>query len=100
MRLVGVVAGEDQAGYEWGWRYRKSLDLVRSWVRQWDPVTQDEPLGWHKRPTGLVVRKAPRRAEDPAYNRERCVHGTYLEAGQCSIAEVCDWFPGVRSVVR
>lgn len=42
--------------------------------------TQDEPAGWHKRPT-WPVRQAPRRDEEPDHNRPRCVHGCYLHDG-------------------
>ena len=51
----------------------------------WDPDTQDEPTGWHKRPT-TPARQAPRRDEQPDYNRPRCVHGCYLHDGCRTIA--------------
>ncbi|MFC7791329.1 hypothetical protein [Streptomyces cinereoruber] len=42
--------------------------------------TQDEPHQWHKRPT-TPARRAPRRAEQPHYNRPRCRHGHYIAEG-------------------
>jgi hypothetical protein len=44
------------------WCYPQDLDLVRAAVRAWDPDTQDEPEGWHKR--NLHVHVVPRREDD------------------------------------
>ncbi|MFJ9114465.1 hypothetical protein ACIRJO_02835 [Streptomyces sp. NPDC102394] len=52
------------------------------------PDTQDEPLGWHKR-AGADIRLAPHRDQDPEHNRPRCVHGSYLGADFCEHAAVC-----------
>lgn len=81
IRVIGVPKDPAQAmGYDWGWCYPRDPEVVCQWLRVWDPLTQDEPMGWHKRPSALV-RRAPNRGADPEYNRPRCVHGCYIEAG-------------------
>ncbi|MFD5788636.1 hypothetical protein ACFWH1_18685 [Streptomyces sp. NPDC127037] len=79
IRLIALPHGED-GYYEHGWCYPRDPELVAEHVAAWDPDTQDEPAGWHKRPT-YPVRRAPRRDEEPQYNRDRCVHGCYVEDG-------------------
>lgn len=80
LRLITVPHGEKN-GWDYGWCYPRDTAAVRAALEGYDPDTQDEPMGWHKRP-GADVRKAPRREEDPEYNRPRCQHGAYL-AEQC-----------------
>lgn len=81
IRVIGVPKAEDQAmGYDWAWCYPKDPELVVEFLRDWAPQVQDEPLGWHKRPTG-IVRRAPDRHWDRQYNRSRCVHGCYIHEG-------------------
>ncbi|MFD0209173.1 hypothetical protein ACFVH9_08545 [Streptomyces hirsutus] len=79
IRLIAVPHG-DMTGYAHGWCYPRDPELVAKSVAEWAPATQDEPAGWHKRPT-WPVRRAPRRDADPTYNRARCVHGCYLDEG-------------------
>lgn len=89
-RLIALPLGEAGGwGYSFGWCYPRDPDLIVKAVRAWDPETEDEPMGWHKRACGL--RRAPRREEKPEYNLPRCVHGDYVETG-------CRTFncPGVR----
>lgn len=81
IRLIAVPKGEDgEWGYDHGWCYPRDPELVARAVADWNPDTQDEPTGWHKRPTH-PVRRAPRREEEPEHNRPRCVHGCYLADG-------------------
>jgi hypothetical protein len=96
-RLVGVaVDAEPMDGATWGWCYTDPHALAAA-VRIWDPGVQDEPLGWHKRPTD-TIRKAPHRAEDPEYNRPRCVHGNYIDTSTaCGHDPYCpDFAPSRR----
>lgn len=79
IRLIAVPL-DDTLGYDHGWCYPRDPALVAAAVAAWDPDTQDEPTGWHKRPT-MPVRRAPRHDEQPDYNRPRCVHGCYLHDG-------------------
>lgn len=79
-RLVTVPHG-DLTGWDYGWCYPQDTAAVLAALADYDPDTQDEPMGWHKRP-GCAVRKAPRRQERPEYNRPRCQHGAYLDE-QC-----------------
>lgn len=88
-RLVGL---EKNGCYSFGWCYRNRRAILAA-VAVWDPDVQDEPLGWRKRAGGM--RRAPRREEDPQYNRARCVHGTYVDATFCERVRVCASFPGV-----
>jgi len=64
IRLFAVARddpfGGERSGADWGWCYPRDPDVVRRSVAAWDPDTQDEPRGWHKRP-GANVRRAPRR---------------------------------------
>lgn len=76
MRLITVPHGE-RNGWDYGWCYPRDEAAVRAALESYDPDTQDEPMGWHKRP-GADVRRAPRRDECPEYNRPRCQHGAYL----------------------
>ncbi|MEU6595065.1 hypothetical protein ABZ923_38710 [Streptomyces sp. NPDC046881] len=81
IRLIAVPHGPDGAfGYDYAWCYPKDPELVRRAVAQWNGDTQDEPTGWHKRPT-REIRRAPHREEAADYNRPRCVHGCYLHEG-------------------
>lgn len=78
IRLLAIPRGvEGDCGYDHGWCYPRDPEIVIAAVAAWDSDTQDEPTGWHKRPTH-PVRQAPRRHENPEYNRPRCVHGTYI----------------------
>lgn len=67
-------------GYDHGWCYPLDPKVVTAAVAAWDPDTQDEPVGWHKRPTPSA-RRAPHRDREPDYNRPRCQHGCYLHEG-------------------
>ena len=78
-RLVMVEKADPYGGYEYGWCYEKRDGLlVQAALLIWEPEMQDEPQFWHKRP-GMNVRKAPRRALNPMYNRDRCSHGSYMD---------------------
>lgn len=80
IRLIAVPADEHEAWrYDYGWCYPRDPAAIAASVAAWDSDRQDEPLGWHKRPT--EIRQAPRRDEDPHYNRPRCAHGCYLDDG-------------------
>jgi hypothetical protein len=77
-RNARVVISEDvpdPMGYRHGWCYRGMLAAAAA-AAAWDPLTQDEPAGWHKRATP-GVRRAPDRDPDHELNRGRCVHGAY-----------------------
>ncbi|WP_435610019.1 hypothetical protein [Streptomyces sp. C10-9-1] len=88
-RLVGVPDdGDGSAAY--GWCYG-SLAAIVAAVAVWDPATQDEPLGWHKR-AGEPARRAPERHRDPDHNRARCVHGSYRHTGRCDRTPYCTEF--------
>lgn len=80
IRLIAVPRQGGEWGYDHGWCFPRDPDVVREAVAEWDPDTEDEPSGWHKRPTS-PVRRAPRRDEYPHYNRPRCIHGCYLHDG-------------------
>ncbi|GAA2946377.1 MULTISPECIES: hypothetical protein [Streptomyces] len=81
IRLLAIPKGNDgNWSYDHGWCYPRDPQQVTAAVAAWDPDTQDEPTGWHKRPTH-PVRWAPLRHEDPECNRARCVHGPYLAEG-------------------
>lgn len=81
IRLLAIPHGEaGQWGYDHAWCYPRDPGIVREAVAEWDPDIEDEPSGWHKRPT-VPAREAPRRNEAPAYNRPRCVHGCYIHDG-------------------
>ncbi|MFJ5037999.1 hypothetical protein [Streptomyces parvulus] len=97
LRLIAVHA-DDPTGYDHGWCYARDPEAVAAAVAAWDPDTQDEPAGWHKRAT-WPVRQAPRRSENPTYNRARCVHGCYLDQGCRTVncKEVLRYQDGVRS---
>lgn len=75
-------------GWDWAWCFRGPRELVAG-LFVWNPETQNEPLGWHKRPTYLRSRVAPRAAEQPEYNRLRCIHGCYPEDGICGVDRFC-----------
>lgn len=79
IRLIAVPHGDDLC-YDHGWCFPRDPAAVRQAVAAWDPDTQDEPAGWHKRPT-WPARQAPRRGEEPDYNRPRCLHGCYIDEG-------------------
>lgn len=76
IRLIAVPHGVT-TGYDHAWCYPCDPEAVVQAAAEWDPETQDEPAGWHKRAT-WPARRAPRR--DPAY-RPRCVHGCRIGAG-------------------
>ncbi|GGZ23778.1 hypothetical protein GCM10010387_16260 [Streptomyces inusitatus] len=78
IRVICVPTGET-GGYDHAWCYPRDPAAVEAAVEKWDPETQDEPTGWHKRPTS--PRRAPRRDEEPEYNRPRCEHGCYIADG-------------------
>ncbi|MBT2384504.1 hypothetical protein [Streptomyces sp. ISL-11] len=74
--------------WDYGWCYDSALAAIAC-VHVWNPETQNEPLGWKKRPTGEVVRTAPRADADPQYNRPRCLHGNYPSDGPCRTDPYC-----------
>jgi len=81
IRLIAIPQGEaGQWGYGHAWCYPRDPDAVREAVDEWDPDIEDEPSGWHKRPTASV-RRAPNRGQAPNYNRPRCLHGCYVHDG-------------------
>lgn len=86
LRLVAVPPGE-MTGPDYAWCYPHDMAAVLAALADYDPDTQDEPMGWHKRP-GPAIRQAPRRAERPQYNRPRCRHGAYLHE-QCRRDQFC-----------
>lgn len=77
IRLLAVPHGDRYLGSDYGWCYRRDPDAVRAHVRAWNPDTEDEPPGWHKRP-GAEVRRAPHRDPHDPRNGVRCEHGAYL----------------------
>ncbi|MFD3978327.1 hypothetical protein ACFWR6_07040 [Streptomyces griseus] len=80
LRLIAVPVGEERAwGYDFAWCYPRDIVAVMASVAAWDSERQDERTGWHKRPT--EARQAPRRDEEPEYNRARCAHGCHLDDG-------------------
>lgn len=84
LRLVGCPHTEPGTltWPEFGWCYSRSAPHAPALaLAAFDPVTQDEPLGWHKRAGD--IRRAPVRAADPHHNRERCQHGKYLADRDC-----------------
>ena len=81
IRLIAVPHGEaGQWGYDFAWCFPRDPETVRAAVAAWNLDTQDEPAGWHKRPTA-DIRRAPRRDEEPDCNRPRCLHGCYIDDG-------------------
>lgn len=81
IRLIAVPHGPDRmTSYDHGWCYPRDPAAVEAAYATWDPETQDEPTGWHKRAT-RPARRAPSRERDPAHNRPRCVHGCYHDQG-------------------
>lgn len=86
-RLVLVEKADPFSGYVYGWCFEKRDTLmVRAALLIWDPETQDEPQFWHKR--AGKVRRAPKRGVNPMYNRDRCVHGSYMD-GPCERDQFC-----------
>lgn len=81
IRLIAIAHGpEGRWSYDYAWCYPRDPQAVQASVAAWNSTTQDEPTGWHKRPTA-TSRRAPQRNRDPRYNRDRCVHGPYLDEG-------------------
>jgi hypothetical protein len=80
IRVIAVPHG-GTTGYDHAWCYPRDPATVEAAIEQWDPATEDEPLGWHKRAT-TKPRRAPHRDRDRAYNQPRCRHGDYLH-GTC-----------------
>ncbi|MFC8463381.1 hypothetical protein [Streptomyces sp. NPDC057250] len=78
LRLIAVPHGETR-GYDHAWCYPRDPALIEAAVAAWDSDTQDEPDGWHKRPT-VPPRRAPDRDRAPALNAARCHHGSPLAA--------------------
>lgn len=86
-RLV-ITPKESLYRWVWGWCFDGPVEAILA-MRVWDPETQNEPVGWKKRPTSLTVRQAPRADEDPEHNRHRCIHGDYPDDGPCTKAQYC-----------
>ncbi|WP_158920600.1 hypothetical protein [Streptomyces sp. NBRC 109706] len=81
IRLIATPHGsEGLTSYDHGWCYPRDPAAVEAAYTAWDPNTQDEPDGWHKRATH-PARRAPHRESDPEYNRPRCAHGCYSDQG-------------------
>lgn len=81
IRVIAVPKNDPYSvGYDFAWCYPRNPRTVVGWLQAWNPATQDEPLGWHKRPTSFI-RQAPERDSEPVYNRLRCVHGCYIDGG-------------------
>lgn len=80
-RLI-VVPVEEQpwSGWDYGWCYPRDPAVVKAAVAAWDPETEHEPAGWHKRPWTDMVRVAPSPA-GTAHNRPRCEHGSQMDDG-------------------
>lgn len=75
--------------WTYGWCYDGRTPIAAA-LKVWDPQTQNEPLGWKKRPATMAIRVAPRMAEgDPHYNRPRCEHGGYPDDGPCATDPFC-----------
>lgn len=95
-RLIGIpkaLRGTEQEWIPaWGWCFRGELALMAA-VSVWDPLTEDEPLGWHKRAGD--PRRAQMRHQKMDYNQLRCVHGSYLAHGECAVDRHCQEFRGV-----
>ncbi len=83
-RLVCVHDDDPHGCAAYGWCYRSLAALIAS-ATVFEPDTQDEPVGWHKR-AGADIRRAPN------HNRPRCVHGSYLASGQCAHSQFCEDF--------
>src|SRR3546814_17283275 len=77
-RLVCVYDDDPAGCAAYGWCYRSLAALIAA-AAVYEPDTQDEPLGWHKR-AGADVRRAPDRDQDPTPHRARCDPGRYLHA--------------------
>ena len=84
--LMTPVAMPDIWSY--GWCYADPTLAVVGMVA-WDPATEDEPAGWHKRPTA-VIRQAPHR---PPGAPVRCRHGHWPLMGQCENVGCEAWRP-------
>jgi hypothetical protein len=85
-RLV-MTPKSDLRIWDYGWCYESPTTLTLA-LRAWDPRTQNEPLGFKKRPTPQA-RRAPHGDQDPHYNRPRCAHGQYIDDGPCPAVLVC-----------
>ena len=81
IRLIAVPQGMGDPGYEHAWCFPRDPEAVETAAADWNPETQDEPTGWHKRATH-PPRLAPHRDQEPGYNRPRCLLG-------CSLADGC-----------
>jgi hypothetical protein len=82
IRLIAVSVDPDQgwSGWDYAWCYPRTPALVKAAVAAWDPDTQHEPAGWHKRPSMDFIRVAPAPA-DTEHNRPRCEHGSWMDDG-------------------
>lgn len=80
-RLV-LTPKTDPRFWDYGWCYNNPTEVLLA-MKVWNPETQNEPLGWKKRPTYDLVRTAPRAEEEPEYNRPRCEHNHYIGDGPC-----------------
>lgn len=90
-RLVALPAAASGI-WLYGWCYANMPALLAS-ATLFDPDTENEPYGWHKR-AGAFVRVAPRPQDckREGYNTPRCVHGSWLSQGQCTVVDVCASF--------
>lgn len=85
-RLVMTPKADTRLWF-YGWCYDTALAATAA-MKVWTPETQNEPLGWKKRP-GRFLRTAPRTDEEPQHNRPRCIHGRYPDDGPCEKDPFC-----------
>ncbi|MFI0265565.1 hypothetical protein [Streptomyces luteogriseus] len=86
-RLVLLNKADVYGGYTYGWCFERTGGLlVKAALLIWEPEMQDEPQFWHKR--AGPARRAPQRGVNPMYNRDRCVHGSYMDA-PCERDQFC-----------
>jgi hypothetical protein len=88
-RLIGALSQIEESHPVYGWCFNGQLALMAA-VALWDPETEDEPLGWHKRAGS--PRRARQRHLAPEHNRPRCIHGSYFANGRCAVTEFCEEF--------
>lgn len=78
-----------------GWAYRSEAPLLAA-LASWNPETENEPVGWHKRQGD--PRLAPHGDRRPEYNFPRCIHGSYVVRGMCDVTPYCKEMPGAGQV--
>ena len=86
IRLIAVPLEDGEWGYDHGWCYPRDPAAVRAAVAAWNPDTQDEPTGWHKRPTVPVRRPRAGTRSRTATGRAACTAATCTRAAAPSTA--------------